>query len=153
MEKTKVKSARRHVDKGTASTKRGVQGSRVCFTGTRIPVDTLWSFFDAKCSTRYIRQNYPTLTLADVKLSRKLWQLAAEHHSKTRQAVTGAAGKMAWRADLFGEALMVITRLGLEKAVTQERVQRAIHEAGEQRQEKARAIVRKTSQVHEVKER
>lgn len=44
-----------------------ILNSRPCITGTRIPTETIWSFFRAAFTTTEIIGQYPTLTAQEVE--------------------------------------------------------------------------------------
>lgn len=56
---------------GKVVTRRGVQGGKPIFAGTRIPVGTVQRYLQAGYTTDTIIEEYPTLTPADVEAARR----------------------------------------------------------------------------------
>lgn len=66
-------ATRRHArDAGQVVRRRGVQGSKPIFAGTRIPVATVQRYLDAGYEHEAIIEEYPSLTTADIETARRL---------------------------------------------------------------------------------
>jgi DNA-binding transcriptional MerR regulator len=69
---TRIREAmrRRDEDVGKVEKRRGVQGSRPIFAGTRVTVGAVQAYLSAGYSTAAILEEYPSLTHADVEAAR-----------------------------------------------------------------------------------
>jgi uncharacterized protein (DUF433 family) len=56
---------------GKVVKRRGVQGGKPIFAGTRIPVGTVQRYLEAGYSTEEIIEEYPSLTPADIEAARQ----------------------------------------------------------------------------------
>ena len=56
---------------GRVVKRRGVQGGKPIFAGTRIPVGTVQRYLEAGYSPEAILEEYPTLTVADIETARQ----------------------------------------------------------------------------------
>lgn len=85
---------------GRISCTPGVCGGKPCLDGTRIPVDTLWSFIEVGHSDAEILRECPTLVAEDVKVSRALFKMARRHWKrKTKAAMREAFAVVAYGSE------------------------------------------------------
>jgi uncharacterized protein (DUF433 family) len=63
---------RKSKDAGRVVRRRGVQGSKPIFAGTRIPVATVQRYLSAGYEPEAIIEEYPSLTRADIEKARRL---------------------------------------------------------------------------------
>jgi uncharacterized protein (DUF433 family) len=68
--RVRAAGARDPAMEGKVVRRRGVQGGKPIFAGTRIPVGTVQRYLQAGYSTETIIEEYPTLTPADVDAAR-----------------------------------------------------------------------------------